>query len=207
MLGWLRELFGRRPEEERPGLRLVCGLGNPGEDYADTRHNAGYMVVERLRSAHGGSWRRFDSLAQVCSVEIGGTPVLLVQPLTYINSSGRAVQPLVRRWGVSPGSLLVVSDDLDLPFGAIRLRPAGSSGGHRGIQSVIDCLGTQEFPRLRIGIGRPPEGVDAAEYVLSPFSPEERGRLEEILELAAEAAACWAVEGVEAAMSRYNRRA
>lgn len=206
-MGWLRELFGRRSGEDASGRKLICGLGNPGVDYAETRHNAGYMVVERLRGACGGSWRRFDSLAQVCSVEIGGVPVLLVQPLTYMNSSGRALQPLVRRWGIPPESLLVVSDDLDLPLGAIRLRPGGSSGGHRGIQSVIECLGTQQFPRLRIGIGRPPEGVDAADYVLSPFSPEEKGRLEEILELAAEAAACWAVEGIEAAMSRYNRRA
>lgn len=206
-MGWLRDLLSRRLGEEASGRKLICGLGNPGAEYAETRHNAGYMVVERLRRAHGGEWERFDSLAQVAAAEIGAAPVLLVQPLTYMNSSGRALQPLVRRWGIPPDSVLVVSDDLDLPFGAIRLRPAGSSGGHRGIQSVIDSLGTQRFPRLRIGIGRPPEGVDAAAYVLSPFSPEEKERLEEILELAAAAAACWALEGIEAAMSRYNRRA
>lgn len=207
MLGWLRELFARDSGRDAAGLKLICGLGNPGPRYAGTRHNAGYMAVARLARSHGGSWNRFGDLAQLCSVEIGGSPVLLLQPLTYMNSSGRAVRPVLRKWGIAPDSLLVISDDLDLPFGAIRLRPGGGAGGHRGIQSVIDSLGTHQFPRLRIGIGRPPDGMDAADYVLSPFSSDQRERLEEILNVATAAAVCWVTDGIEAAMNRYNRHA
>jgi len=207
MFARLRELFARNGRVQAAEYKLICGLGNPGPRYANTRHNAGYQVVARLARAHGGEWSKFHSQAQVCNIEIGGCPVLLVQPLTYMNSSGLAVRPIMRKWDVAPASLLVISDDLDLPFGSIRLRPGGSAGGHRGIQSIIDNLGTHHFPRLRIGIGRPPEDEDAVSYVLSPFPRDDRERLAEILEDAAAAAACWVAEGIDAAMNRYNRNA
>lgn len=207
MFARLRELFARSGRVKAAEFKMICGLGNPGPRYAHTRHNAGYQVVAGLARAYGGKWSKFHSLAQVCTVEIGGCPVLLLQPLTYMNSSGLAVRPVMRKWSVPPASLLVISDDLDLPFGSIRLRPGGSAGGHRGIQSIIDSLGTQHFPRLRIGIGRPPEGVDPASYVLSPFPQDDRERLAEILEDAAAAAACWVTDGIDAAMNRYNRSA
>jgi len=122
MFARLRELFARNGRVQAAEYKLICGLGNPGPRYANTRHNAGYQVVARLARAHGGEWSKFHSQAQVCNIEIGGCPVLLVQPLTYMNSSGLAVRPIMRKWDVAPASLLVISDDLDLPFGSIRLR-------------------------------------------------------------------------------------
>jgi PTH1 family peptidyl-tRNA hydrolase len=139
-------------------------------------------------------------------VDIEGDNVVLVQPLTFMNLSGQAVRPLLRRFRLSPDALLVVCDDLDLSFGAMRLRAAGSAGGHRGVQSIIDQLGSQEFARLRIGIGRPPEGDDTVPYVLSPVAWELRQQWEDVLGQAAAAAAAWVSLGTEAAMNRYNKR-
>lgn len=185
--------------------RLVCGLGNPGPRYAWTRHNAGYLVVDRLASLLGGKWLEYRGLALTARVKIGEVPVLLAKPLTFMNLSGTAVAALVRAGGFSLEEVLVVADDLDLPLGVIRLRPKGSAGGHRGLASVISALGTSEFPRLRLGIGRPPEGCDAVSYVLDPFPPEERATFEFVLDRAVEAVQSWATEGIVAAMNKFNR--
>ena len=209
MLGRLRGLMARKAQQ--PAERMICGLGNPGPSYANTRHNAGYRVVAGIASARGikgAAWTTFRGLARFCTVDIEGAAVVLVQPLTFMNLSGQAVRPLLRRFNLSPDDLLVVCDDLDLPFGAIRLRAAGSAGGHRGVQSIIDHLGTQEFARLRIGIGRPPEGEeeDAVAYVLSPVPWDLRQQWDEVLDQAAAAAQAWVSLGLETAMNRFNKR-
>lgn len=144
-----------------------------------------------------------DSL--VAKVKFDDVDVLLVKPLTYMNLSGEAVQPILRYYRGEPGDLLVVYDDLDLPPGQLRVRASGSSGGHRGVQSVIDCLGTADFARLRVGIGRPPQGMTAAEYVLQPLSRDELEWYADAVRAAAAAARTWAREGTGVAMNKYNR--
>lgn len=206
MLGRLRGLLARKAQQ--PARRMICGLGNPGPGYANTRHNAGCRVADRIASAEGvrrAAWTTVRGLARFCTVDIEGEAVVLVQPLTFMNLSGQAAQLLLRRFRLSPGDLLVVCDDLDLPFGAIRLRAAGSAGGHKGIQSVIDHLKTREFARLRIGIGRPPQGMDAVDHVLGLIHPDLRPQWEEALDRAASAARAWVSLGLETAMNRYNQ--
>lgn len=185
-------------------MHLVVGLGNPGRRYRGTRHNVGHEVIERLARRWGIRLHEEEE-ALVGSGPVAGHVVLLGQPLTYMNESGRAVASLVRRYGLRPQEVLVIYDDVDLPLGTIRIRPRGSAGGHRGMSSVLSALGTQDVPRLRIGIGRP-QG-DAAAYVLSRFSPEERPIVDEAIERAADAVEVILQEGVEAAMNRFNRRA
>lgn len=203
-------MFKRLLEWLRPGGRtgspekLIIGLGNPGLRYARTRHNAGFAVVERI-AGKSGEWKD-HRLASISPVQIDGTAVMLVRPLTYMNLSGKAVEVLLSHWNLDIEDMLVIHDDLDLPVGSIRLRPGGGSGGHKGVQSIIDSLQCQSFARLRIGIGRPPAGEDVVDYVLKPFSPEERSVLEGVWELAADAACCWVKMGIETAMNRYNRR-
>jgi len=204
-------MFKRLLEWLRPGGRtgspekVIIGLGNPGHRYARTRHNAGFTVVERM-AGKSGEWKDYRRLASICPIEIDGTAVMLVRPLTFMNNSGEAVEALLSRWDLGPEDLLVIYDDLDLPVGSIRLRPGGGSGGHKGVQSIIDSLQCQSFARLRIGIGRPPENKDVVDYVLKPFSPEERSVLEDVWQLAADAARCWVKMGIETAMNRYNRK-
>lgn len=187
-------------------MYLIVGLGNPGVRYTRNRHNVGARCLTRLAAAHGLEFGRRQKNARVARGTIREFPVLLAIPQTFMNESGRAVAPLVHFYQVPPERLLVVYDDLDLPLGAIRLRPDGGSGGHRGMQSVIDHLGTQKFPRLRIGIGRPPEQMDPADYVLRDFSPDEESVLEEVLDRATAAIRTWVTEGLEKAMSLYNTR-
>jgi Peptidyl-tRNA hydrolase len=165
----------------------------------------GFLVVDELARELGVTvWRGWmESL--VAKTKLDDVDVLLVKPLTYMNLSGEAVQPILRYYRGQPGDLLVIYDDLDLPPGQLRLRPSGSSGGHRGVQSVIDMLGTNAFARLRIGIGRPPEPLTAAEYVLQPLSPAEMELFAAAIRTAAAAARTWVLEGTEAAMNKYNR--
>jgi PTH1 family peptidyl-tRNA hydrolase len=183
---------------------LVVGLGNPGRRYRGTRHNVGWEVVDRLSARWDLPVSREEEEALVGRGEIAGQEVLLAKPLTYMNRSGEAVRGLVRRYGVQPQEVLVIYDDVDLPVGTIRIRPRGSSGGHHGMASVLEALGTSEIPRVRVGIGRP--RGEAAEYVLSRFSSEERPLIEEAMERAADAVEAILREGMEAAMNRYNRR-
>lgn len=186
-------------------IKCIIGLGNPGPKYAYTRHNAGYMVVDEIARLHGSVFRE-SGFSMLSSMQITseGTDVcaLLIKPLTYMNLSGVAVAQVVREHQLSPGELLVIHDDMDLPFGKIRFKRSGSSGGHRGIESIIAHLGSNEFARLKIGIGRPEPGVDPAEYVLQPFS--ETSAINRLLRLSAEAALYALRHGLDQAMNRYN---
>jgi PTH1 family peptidyl-tRNA hydrolase len=183
---------------------LIVGLGNPGRRYQHTRHNVGFMVIERLarRLPRGTERSRFQ--AQFVETRDGDARVVLARPQTYMNDSGVAVAQLMRWHKVTREQVLLVYDELDLPFGAIRLRAEGSAGGHNGMKSVIAHLHSQAFPRLRVGIGRPPTGATVP-YVLSSFSDAERRGLDAILERAADAALSWRREGIVAAMNDYNR--
>ncbi len=189
---------------ETGALKLIVGLGNPGVAYAANRHNIGFQSVDRLAEAHG---LRFDKLQHKARVAIGTLVdhhTVLAKPLTYMNLSGQAVVPLLRFYKVSLPDLLVLYDDLDLPLGTIRLRPSGGSGGHKGMQSIIEQLGSEDFPRLRIGIGRPPSGWDPADYVLSNFTPAEQSLLPGLYERIVAAAETWLREGITVAMNRFN---
>jgi len=183
----------------------VVGLGNPGPAYAGTRHNAGAMALERLAREEGVVLERAHRLVCLGWWRPEGQEVLLVRPRTYMNESGQAVGYLQRRFQLPPSRFLVLYDDMDLPLGRLRLRPGGSAGGHRGMASVLQALGTASVPRLRIGIGRPPPGVDPVEFVLSPFTPEEWAVMEPALERAVSAVRAVVQEGLERAMDRFNR--
>jgi len=185
---------------------LVAGLGNPGPEYADHRHNIGFQVVEILARSHGLTFSRRKAIrAHVAEGRIAGRAVLLVKPQTYMNLSGRSVGRLQRAYEIPSEQILIVYDDLDLPLGRLRMRPEGGSGGHKGMRSIIDVLGTQAFPRLRVGVDRPPGRMDPAEYVLRPFDKEQQALLDEILERAVAAVECWLVDGIVAAMELFNR--
>ena len=182
------------------------GLGNPGKEYEGSRHNAGSLVVAGLADECGIrlSAGRGDFVGG--RGRCAGEPVMLVVPLTYMNASGRAVAQALDEAEAGPGELLVVCDDVDLPLGRLRLRAAGGDGGHRGLASVIAALGTEEFARLRLGVGRPPEGGDTADYVLDAFSVEEGATVREMVERGAEAVRTMLREGIEQAMTVFNRR-
>jgi PTH1 family peptidyl-tRNA hydrolase len=186
-------------------VTLIAGLGNPGPKYAANRHNVGFRCVERLGIALGLTFDKDQKQARVALGDFDGRRVVLAKPQTFMNESGRAIVPLTRFYKVQLECLLVVYDDLDLPLGTVRLRPEGGSGGHKGIRSIIEHLGTRDFPRLRIGIGRPPGRMDPAAYVLQDFSADEESLLEETLERAVAAIETWLRQGIEVAMDRYNR--
>jgi PTH1 family peptidyl-tRNA hydrolase len=185
--------------------RLIVGLGNPGREYTSNRHNVGFRCLERLAAAHDLAFDKRQKRARVALGTICERRIILAQPQTFMNESGRAVVPLARFYRVSLERLLVVYDDLDLPLGMVRLRPDGGSGGHKGMHSIIEQLGSQSFPRLRIGIGRPPGQMDPVDYVLQDFSTEEEPALEGTLERAMAAIEVWLSEGIETAMTRYNQ--
>jgi peptidyl-tRNA hydrolase, PTH1 family len=183
----------------------IVGLGNPGRRYRGTRHNVGRDVVERV-AAKLGVRLAGDGWARTVRAQFGRAPVLLAAPETYMNVSGQVVADLARRRRVRPESLLLVYDDLDLPLGRLRLRSGNGAGGHNGVRSVIEHLGTKAFPRLRVGIGRPPQGVEPETFVLERFTPEERTVIDEAVERAANAALAVVSDGLEAAMNRVNTR-
>ncbi|MFO7741524.1 MAG: aminoacyl-tRNA hydrolase [Anaerolineae bacterium] len=184
---------------------LIAGLGNPGRKYADNRHNVGFRCVERFASAHNLSFSRRQKRAMVAMGTVMKRSVILAKPQTFMNRSGHAVAALASYYRIPLERVLVVYDDLDLPLGTTRLRPSGGAGGHRGMRSIINQLGSGDFPRLRIGIGRPPGRMDPADYVLQDFSAAEESLAEEALEQAVDAIETWLVEGIDEAMSRYNR--
>jgi PTH1 family peptidyl-tRNA hydrolase len=183
---------------------LIVGLGNPGPKYAANRHNVGFQCLDRLAAAHGLSFDKRQKKARVALGAIRGRCVVLAQPQTFMNDSGRSVAPLAQFYQIPPERLLVVYDDLDLPLETLRMRPDGGSGGHRGMHSIIEQLGDQGFSRLRLGIGRPPGQMDPAAYVLQDFVAAEEPLVEETLERAVAAIETWLTEGVEMAMSRHN---
>lgn len=187
-------------------MKVVAGLGNPGPEYDHTRHNVGWWVVDRLRRDWGlGPFRRRGP-ALVAAGTVEGGEVRLVKPLTYMNRSGLAVAPLVSTTRVDPSrDLLVVVDDAALDVGRVRFRARGSAGGHKGLESMEAALGTREYPRLRIGVGRKPAGVDLAEWVLSPMPPEDEAAVLALLPELTGAIEVWLRRGIEQAMSRCNR--
>jgi PTH1 family peptidyl-tRNA hydrolase len=184
---------------------MIVGLGNVGSKYAGTRHNLGFEVVDELarRFQAPAPRARFD--ARVQEVHVGGDRVILVAPTTMMNNSGHAVAQLANWYKLSSSDMLVIYDELDLAFGKLRLRPSGGAGGHNGVRSVIEQLGRDDFPRLRIGVGRPTSGSTIS-YLLSRFSVEQRQYVPEIVALAADAAEYWLRHDLDAAMNEYNRR-
>lgn len=185
-------------------MRLIVGLGNPGAGYARNRHNIGFQVVDHLAARHGLDFDRSERGGRVARGTIGGERVLVAKPQQYMNESGRVVGALARFYRIPPDDILVVSDDLDLPSAKLRLRPDGGAGGQRGVRSIIQHLGTESFPRLRIGIGRPPGRMDPAAFVLQNFSEAEETQFAITREEAADAIECWLAHGIETAMNRYN---
>ena len=190
---------------DSPATLCFVGLGNPGREYERTRHNLGFQTIDRLAQAAGIRLRHSGFFSRWGEGFHAGRRVLLFKPQTYMNLSGRAVAAAVAHFGLEPTSLWVIYDDLDLEVGRLRIRAGGGAGGHRGVQSIIELLGTRAFGRIRIGIGRPPAGVDPAEYVLQAARGPERRLLEEAVERAAEAALTIISAGPQVAMNRFNQ--
>jgi peptidyl-tRNA hydrolase, PTH1 family len=190
------------PENLHPTFLLV-GLGNPGERYAQTRHNIGFRCIDFLAQRYSIEVIRKRFAAKLGEGVVGGVHVVLAKPQTFMNDSGKAVQPISHWFKVAPERVFVIYDDLDLPIGRLRLRPGGSSGGHHGINSIITDTGNQAFNRLRLGIGRPTQG-DPIDYVLNAFSPEEERIISEVIKLVEPIVGCFLSEGIAQAMNRYN---
>ena len=187
------------------GAALVVGLGNPGPEYAETRHNVGVQVVQMLAArAGGGRFSKHKSNADVLEGRLAGRRVVLAVPRTYMNVSGGPVAGLLRYYGVAPADLVVVHDDLDLGFGVVRLKQGGGEGGHNGLRSISASIGTKDYLRVRFGIGRPPGRQDPADFVLKRFSGAERKELEFAVDLAADAAEALLADGLEPAQNRFH---
>lgn len=184
-------------------MKIVVGLGNPGPEYKDTRHNIGFKVLEQLAARHGVQRQESKYDAIIGEIRIQGEKVLLVKPLTYMNLSGRSVQPLVHWHKLDLGDLMVIYDDMDLPVGALRIRASGGSGGHKGMKSIIERLNTEEFSRLRIGIGRPTQH-DPTNWVLGRFSSTEKEQMQATVNKAVDAVDTWITAGLTEAMNAYN---
>jgi PTH1 family peptidyl-tRNA hydrolase len=195
---------------KRDGLKtgldsfLLAGLGNPGKEFENNRHNIGFMVLSRFVAKYGEDFSKYEKQALIAKFQIENKRLILVKPQTFMNRSGKAVGILVRYYRIPLENLLVVYDDIDLPFGAIRIRPSGGAGGHKGLASVINQLGTNNFPRMRLGIGRPLGKQNAANYVLKDFSKSETEILEILLEISCEAIMVFLKDGIETAMNKYN---
>lgn len=218
-MGRLRQLFGRfrsAPETRREPVRppdpdhaprwVVAGLGNPGDRYRRSRHNIGFMVLDYLAAQHADAEtsRKFKALYREAS--LGGASVILVQPQTFYNLSGECISPLIQYFRIPPERLIVVHDDLDLATGRLRIKRGGGDAGNRGVRSIAQALGTPEFIRVRVGIGRPNEGAQAADHVLAQMRNDELRMLQESIERAAPAIEAVIAEGLEPAMNRYNQR-
>jgi len=183
---------------------LLIGLGNPGREYRDSRHNIGFMLIDRLTLRLNARGMKLQSQAIVISTQYEERKVMLAKPQTYMNLSGQSVQGLLHFYKIPVENLLIAHDDLDLPFGTIRIRPGGGPGGQRGMASTIERLGTKDFPRLRLGIGRPPGRMDPKDYVLQHFSKEDLSFLPEVLDRSADAALEFVIHGLNAAMNKFN---
>ena len=187
-------------------MRLIVGLGNPGREYRDTRHNVGFMVADEIAKRHGLTLAMAPSQVPDAMIakKFGAEPVLIAKPLTFMNRSGDAVAALTRYYDIAIADLLVVVDEVALPFGRLRARARGSAGGHNGLKSCIERLGTNEFPRLRLGVGRGDSRRDLADHVLSKFEADEQSALGEFIARAADAAEMFAAEGIAKVMNTYN---
>ena len=198
----LRKLF--RMDNQTQTHFLIAGLGNPGAQYRQTRHNVGFMMVDRLAARLGVTFSRLESKALVTKADYQGRRLVLVKPHTFMNLSGQPISSLARYYKVPHENLLVSYDEVDLPLGTVRLRPGGGSAGHKGMASIIERLGTQEFPRLRLGVSRPPGRMEAAAYVLQDFSASEKDLLNIALDTAVDAMLVFVTEGLDAAMNKFN---
>jgi PTH1 family peptidyl-tRNA hydrolase len=183
---------------------LLIGLGNPGREYRDNRHNVGFMLVDRIAVRLNARGMKVQSKAIVLTAIYEDRKLILAKPQTYMNLSGQSVQGLIHFYKLPLTNVLIAHDDLDIPFGTIRIRPGGGPGGQRGMASTIEQLGTKDFPRLRIGIGRPPGRMDPSAYVLQDFTRDELKILSEILDRAADAALEFVLSGLDKAMNKYN---
>jgi PTH1 family peptidyl-tRNA hydrolase len=184
-------------------MKLIVGLGNPGREYERTRHNAGFLAVEELARRRGVAVDQNKFAAKIAKTELDARPVLLVMPQTYMNLSGRSVQEASAFFKIAPADVLVIADDINLALGALRLRETGSAGGHNGLKDIIRALGTQDFPRLRMGVGLF-SGRDSSGFVLSPFRPHEWEIMTAEIARAADAAECWLTRGPVEAANRFN---
>ena len=202
----LSQLFHSLKTSETSGSLpyLIVGLGNPGRIYRLTRHNIGFMVVDRIASNLKCSLSKVQGKAIVGMCRLDANRLILAKPHTFMNLSGVAVSSLVRFYKIDLEHLIIIHDDVDVPFGQIRLRPGGGSAGQKGVESIIEKLGTKSFPRLRMGIGQPPGRMDSADYVLLPFGKDDEEGLSGFLDRAVEAVKCFITEGLEVAMNRYN---
>ena len=187
-------------------MKLIVGLGNPGSRYCDTRHNIGFQVVDQLADLHGGTLNRKDFDACWGKVMVEGTSALLAKPTTFMNLSGYAVQSLAHFFDIAVNDIIVIHDDLDLPFETIRLKKGGGDGGHRGVMSISEQLGDSGFARVRLGIGRAQGPMSPKDYVLQSFSREEKDLLAAVLDRACGAIKVTLSEGIQAAMNQYNSR-
>jgi PTH1 family peptidyl-tRNA hydrolase len=184
---------------------LIVGLGNPGPEYDQTRHNIGFRCVDALAEAYGLAFdQKKKSKARTADGLIVGKRVLIAKPQTFMNLSGTSVQGLAAFYQIPPRNIIVILDDLDLPLGTLRIRPKGGSGGHKGLTDIVQRLGTQDFPRIRVGIGRPPGRMDPAAYVLRRFDQDEAPIINPAVDRAVKAVEVWLTEGIETAMNRYN---
>ncbi len=201
----LRRSNRREPRRGTPAELLVVGLGNPGPEYAQSRHNAGFMVVDRLVERHGGRLRKGRERALVDEVRIDGHRVALAQPQTYMNESGQSIAPLVRRFGIEDlHRLVIVHDELDLPLGRMKVKVGGGLAGHNGLRSIRAHLHSDDFVRVRIGVGKPPTKEQGADHVLKRPSRADQALLDEMVERSADAVETILREGPEAAMTRFN---
>ncbi|HOX39279.1 MAG TPA: aminoacyl-tRNA hydrolase [Candidatus Brocadiia bacterium] len=185
-------------------MKVIVGLGNPGAQYAETRHNVGFRTIDALAGRLRASGPREQSRGLVYRAATANGKLVLAKPLTYVNLSGECVAGILDETGCSRDELLVICDDLALPLGAMRVRPKGGAGGHKGLLSIEGALGAQDYPRLRLGIGPLPEGVIAKDFVLDAFRNGEREEIERSIALAADAAEAWAREGIDECMNRFN---
>ncbi len=185
-------------------MKLVAGLGNPESRYAATRHNIGFMAAQRLAEQAGIALKRQGYQGVYGVGRIAGEEVTILLPQTYMNLSGASVGSACRSLGIDPGDLIVVHDDIDLPFGTLRIKSGGGHGGHNGIRNICQALGSGDFFRVKIGVGRPPAGGDVAGYVLNPFSAEERQKLDQVIENSAQALTILLKSGLQQAMNEFN---
>ncbi len=183
---------------------LIVGLGNPGREHQGNRHNVGFHCLDRLAEKYGLSFAKKQYKAEVVQGQIAGRKVILAKPQTYVNLSGEAVGALARFYKIDPPRIMVIYDDLDLPQGATRLRPDGGSGGHNGVKSIIQHLNSQAFPRLRVGIGRPPGQMEPKDYVLEDFGADEQAVMSEVYDRVVNAVETFLAEGIKVAMNQFN---
>lgn len=190
-------------------MKLIVGLGNPGRFYADNRHNIGFICLNHFARVHKIPFNAKQGKARVGIGEVAGEKVVLAKPQTFVNLSGESVARLLQRYGITPDDLIIIHDDLDLPLGKIRIRKGSRSGGHRGINSIISELGTQDFTRIRVGIGRPEDETEARDeavkdHVLGAFTPEEKATVSEVVVRVSEALHCLLTKSLTTCMNRYN---